>query len=79
MLLQSTLPHGERHASYNQRRSSALLQSTLPHGERLLPLGPGLKRLHASIHAPARGATPWLIAPVALGKASIHAPARGAT
>ena len=36
--LQSTLPHGERHAASQVNRSSLVLQSTLPHGERLLRL-----------------------------------------
>ena len=77
--LQSTLPRGERLFGVEDRRSLLWLQSTLPRGERPLqtPL-PMLPRL-ASIHAPARGATPsWRFLPGWRG-ASIHAPARGAT
>ena len=77
--LQSTLPHGERLLPRQTNRSGWVLQSTLPHGERLDGSGRLKTRLNASIHAPARGATRFLISLGVISDASIHAPARGAT
>ena len=57
-VLQSTLPHGERHPRLKQAARPEQLQSTLPHGERLLVELAILDHAEASIHAPARGATP---------------------
>ena len=79
LTLQSTLPHGERLKNSLTAMTCGLLQSTLPHGERLLWLWRWRGRPHASIHAPARGATFAAQLEHGVGGASIHAPARGAT
>ena len=54
-------------------------QSTLPHGERRREWNDSGTRHGISIHAPARGATPFRLPAIKAGCISIHAPARGAT
>ena len=78
-LFQSTRPRGARPSSYDCTAARLWFQSTRPRGARpgnmaILPQQRGV-----SIHAPARGATDYLIMPDYPLPVSIHAPARGAT
>ena len=61
------------------RRNSSIFQSTLPQGERLFGIYSRQRYCFISIHAPARGATLFSRAVMAINDISIHAPARGAT
>ena len=74
---QFTLPHGERPVVCATVVGAKLFQFTLPHGERRLPVLADLTASAVSIHAPAWGATTFLL-PAPRG-VSIHAPAWGAT
>ena len=76
---QSTLPRGERHAPAGWRWREPWFQSTLPRGERLTVFEMVNCMCDVSIHAPARGATFYLVFNGEMFCVSIHAPARGAT
>ena len=78
-IFQSTLPQGERRIRCGGSKTTRLFQSTLPQGERHFPPEYVPLDVPISIHAPARGATPWMIPAEQFAVISIHAPARGAT
>ena len=63
----------------NKRETADKFQSTLPRGERRALLGTLTNDEQISIHAPARGATPFGRIFRLFAAISIHAPARGAT
>ena len=58
---QSTLPQGERRVTDNNDRTVYIFQSTLPQGERHAFFFIYFHPLIISIHAPARGATVYLL------------------
>ena len=60
-LFQSTLPRGERRGMSSLRQPTCVFQSTLPRGERRRRGGAPSWSRDISIHAPARGATIWLL------------------
>ena len=76
---QSTLPRGERRLAIQLKRMTDQFQSTLPRGERHFLLSSAGAFSIISIHAPARGATPFCFVLAPRCAISIHAPARGAT
>ncbi len=73
-------PHaGSDDTSYGAVLDDEEFQSTPPCGERRGSFSCTTRAEYISIHAPMRGATPFVAAPMALLKISIHAPMRGAT
>ena len=78
-IFQSTLPQGERREFLEVPEGGELFQSTLPQGERPRINHSNLCYMIISIHAPARGATTFLLRTRRYFIISIHAPARGAT
>ena len=60
-MFQSTLPRGERPSATASLMMTLEFQSTLPRGERLIAKLDRLARDVVSIHAPAWGATLWIL------------------
>ena len=58
---------------------SSSFQSTFPRRERRPLAARYVRRIHISIHAPAKGATPFLAGFCSAALISIHAPVKGAT
>ena len=78
-LFQSTHPRGVRRQDMANIAETVKFQSTHPRGVRLDGVGGVWQGRPVSIHAPARGATAYLIIVTQQPTVSIHAPARGAT
>ena len=76
---QSTRPHGARLTILFTPIFPRQFQSTRPHGARRNEPTPTPTPEPVSIHAPARGATPFRREYLLIVRVSIHAPARGAT
>ena len=78
-LFQSTLPRRERHRLKRAMVLCDRFQSTLPRRERHRPVAHLFSISGISIHAPAKGATPFGSFLLPSSCISIHAPASGAT
>ena len=60
-MFQLTRPHGARHVSSPMLQYSVVFQLTRPHGARQAALSKVTSPIVVSTHAPARGATKFLI------------------
>ena len=78
-MFQSTPPRGGRLKRATWSEHPRQFQSTPPRGGRRFTISPRVAIIRVSIHAPARGATPYCQFHCLYRRVSIHAPARGAT